>query len=171
MGLDTHGRIKGFVRHEEILNFIRQKWDKDVKDIVKKKIYSPISECDWRYKINEHSEDNENWYIISGFIFFQYNYENRMLFYMYENINSYENLEFYSNYGLKDMVESEVTLLSLGYWGSSVEIMKELVAHFGGGWIDENDCDDEVYYPVEMKTEYEDEINPDYAGSWVQKSN
>ena len=32
MSADTHGRIKGFVRHEEILNFIRQKWDKDAKD-------------------------------------------------------------------------------------------------------------------------------------------
>ena len=48
------------------------------------------------------------------------------------------------------MVESETTYLSLGYWGSSIEIIKEIVAHFGGGWIDENDCDDKEYYPIEL---------------------
>ena len=64
MSVDTHGKIKGFVRHEEILNFIRQKWDKDARDGVKKDVTCPISKCDWKYKINEHSEDNENWYSI-----------------------------------------------------------------------------------------------------------
>lgn len=28
MGADTHGKIKGFVRHEDIFNFIVQKYDK-----------------------------------------------------------------------------------------------------------------------------------------------
>ena len=46
------------------------------------------------------------------------------------------------------MVEAETTYLSLGFWGNSVEIMKEIIAHFGGGWIDENDCDDKTYYPI-----------------------
>ena len=150
MSVDTHGKIKGFIRHEEILNFIRQKWDKDATDDVKKRITCPISECDWKYKINEHSEDNENWYSVHGFICFKYNDEDRMLFYNYSNLNSYENLEFYSKHNLREMVETETTYLSLGYWGSSVEIIKEIVAHFGGGWIDENDCDDKEYYPIEL---------------------
>lgn len=51
------------------------------------------------------------------------------------------------------MVEMETTYLSLGCWGNSVDIMKELVAHFGGGWIDENDCDDKEYYPVELNVD------------------
>ena len=151
MSVDTHGRIKGFVRHEEILNFIRQKWDKEAKDEVTKTIYHPISECNWEHKINEHSEDDENWYSVSGFICFKYHNENRMLFYMYDNINHYENLEYYSEYNLKDMVEAETTYISLGCWGSSVEIITELVSHFGGGWIDENDCDDREYHPIELK--------------------
>ena len=150
MSVDTHGKIKGFVRHEEIFNFIRQKWNKDARDDVKKRITCHISECDWKYKINENSEDNENWYSIHGFIDFKYNDEDRMLFYNYSNLNSYENLEFYSKYNLRDMVETETTYLSLGCWGSSVEIIKEIVAHFGGGWIDENDCDDKEYYPIEL---------------------
>ena len=33
------------------------------------------------------------------------------------------------------------------------KIIKELVAYFGGGWIDENDCDDEEYYPIELNND------------------
>lgn len=158
MGVDTRGKIKGFVRHEEILNFIRQKWDKDAKDDIKKHITCPMSECNWKYEINEHSEDNENWYAIYGYIYFKYNSERRILFYSYDNINSYENIDFYSEHGLRDMVEMETTYISLGCWGSSIEIIKELIAHFGGGWIDENDCDDKVYYPIELNVD--GSINP-----------
>lgn len=46
------------------------------------------------------------------------------------------------------MVEAETTAVSLGCHGASVEIIKELIKHFGGGWIDENDCDDEEYYEI-----------------------
>lgn len=42
---------------------------------------------------------------------------------------------------------------TLGYWGNSIEIIKEIVAHFGGGWVDENDCDDKEYYPIEVNTD------------------
>ena len=153
MGVDTHGKIKGFIRHEDILNFIRQKWDKNARYGIEKSIVCPLSECDWKYIINEHSEDSENWYTISGFICFKYNDEDRMLFYTYQNINSHDNMKYYLEHNLRDMVESETTFLSLGYWGSSVEIIKEIVAYFGGGWIDENDCDDKEYYPIELRVD------------------
>lgn len=153
MGADTHGKIRGFVRHEDIFNFIVQKYDENAVCDIKNRVNSPLSECDWKYKINEHSEDNENWYSISGRIDFNYHGEERSLFYVYDNLNSYENINFYSEHGLKDMVLSETTYLSLGFWGSSVEIIKEIVAHFGGGWVDENDCDDKEYYPIEVNTD------------------
>ena len=35
--------------------------------------------------------------------------------------------------------------LDLGYWGSSVEIMKSIISNFSG-YLDENDCDDEDPY-------------------------
>lgn len=153
MGVDTHGKIKGFVRHEDIFNFIVQKYDKNAVCNIKKGINSPLSECGWKYKINEHSEDNENWYSITERIDFNYHGEERSLFYVYDNLNSYENINFYSEHGLKDMVLSETTYISLGFWGSSVGIVKEIVAHFGGGWVDENDCDDKEYYPIEINTD------------------
>jgi hypothetical protein len=37
--------------------------------------------------------------------------------------------------------------LSLGMWGNSVEIARYLCETFGG-YLDENDCDDEEFYPI-----------------------
>ena len=87
MGVDTKGKIKGFVRPEEIFNYIVQVWDKDATNGVTRTINAPISECTWNHTINEHSDDNDNWYSYSGFICFKYKGEDRMLFYYYDNIN------------------------------------------------------------------------------------
>jgi hypothetical protein len=37
--------------------------------------------------------------------------------------------------------------ISIGNWGNSVEIARYLCEYFGG-YLDENDCDDEGYYPI-----------------------
>ena len=37
--------------------------------------------------------------------------------------------------------------ISLGMWGNSVEIARYLCETFGG-YLDENDCDDEGFYPI-----------------------
>jgi hypothetical protein len=38
---------------------------------------------------------------------------------------------------------------SLGLWGRSVKIMEEIAKNFGGGFVRENDCDDEDWFYVE----------------------
>ncbi len=68
MGCDTYGRIKGHIRPENIVNFIRQKWDMNAKNGVSKHIYKPISMCDWNFKINDNCDDRYNWYVDYGFI-------------------------------------------------------------------------------------------------------
>lgn len=40
--------------------------------------------------------------------------------------------------------------LSLGFWGNSIEIIKYLCEKFGG-FIDENDCDSEDFYPINLE--------------------
>lgn len=37
--------------------------------------------------------------------------------------------------------------ISLGWWGNSVEILRYLCETFGG-YLDENDCDNKGYYPI-----------------------
>lgn len=148
----TLGKIKGYISPEDIFNFIRETWDKNARTNVKKCSICPLSECDWEYEIHPHSEDNQNWCITSGFISFCYKDEARLLHYAYNNVNSFENLDYYSKHNLEDMVRTETTHIGLGRWGSSVEIASTLITRFGGGWIDEDDCDDEEYYEVSSLT-------------------
>ena len=154
MGYDTVGRIKGFVSHQDITDFIKEKYDKNVEDYVVRYVMKPISKCDWKHKINEHSEDKVNWYNEHGFIYFKYNGEKTALFYDYDNVNHYENEKYYSELGLADMVESETTHIDFGIVKDTeeeenVKILKEIISHFGGGWLDNNDCDDEEPYWVD----------------------
>jgi len=165
MGIDTKGRIKGFIDYNRILNYIKANWDKNVVHDISTNIQCPLTECYWKYEMNSHSKDNDNWYITSGFITFKYNNEQRRLFYIYNNINVFENEQYYEKLNLLDMVKAETTSISLSAWGSSVEIIKELVEYFGGGWIDENDCDNVPFQKLEerhnSKTEhFLNEIRP-----------
>lgn len=40
--------------------------------------------------------------------------------------------------------------ISLGMWGNSIEIARYLCETFGG-YLDENDCDDEGFYPINFR--------------------
>jgi hypothetical protein len=144
MGVDTKGLLRGRVKHEEVLNFIRQKFDENAKSCVELKDYGSYTKHDW---IRERYDNTGKWLTWSGFIYFNDGTEDWSIFYCYTNNNSYENLDYYNDYGLEDMVKSETTYLSMSCLGKSKEIMKTIVSHFGG-WIDENDCDSEPYYPI-----------------------
>lgn len=148
MSVVTVGKIKGYMPHEDLLRFIKEKYDGNAKDRIEREVERPVSEINWDYKMNEHSEDNINAYVVSGYIDFDYHYEQRSMYYHYTNVNHLENLEYYSEYGLRDMVEAETTHIQLGCWGSSVDIIKEIIGCFGGGWMDENDCDDMPYFYI-----------------------
>jgi hypothetical protein len=144
MSVDTKGRLLGKISHEWVLNFIKQKYDKNAESFVKLEDYGSDKEREW---IKERYDNSGKWLIWSGFINFNDGKDDRGLFYRYTNHNSYESLEYYSKRGLEDMVKAETTYISLGCSGNSVDIIKALVTEFGG-WIDENDCDDSEYYPI-----------------------
>ena len=72
MGVDTKGLLKGKVKHEEILNFIKQKYDEDAISCVGKNSY------DERYM---------------GFIYFKMNNEGRSMFYVSESGDKYDEVE------------------------------------------------------------------------------
>jgi hypothetical protein len=96
--------------------------------------------------IKEVYDDSDTWTEINGYIFFTLNLEKRAIYYSYSNCNSYENLQYYSEIGLEDMIKSETTFLSLNC-DEKIDIMNDIVTNFGG-YIDRNDCDDIPYEPV-----------------------
>lgn len=136
MGCDTTLRLKGHITAEQIIDYIDEHY-KFIGNSVKEDNYGSLKKYDW---VKEKYDNSNEWKIISGFITFN-NDENITIFYFYQNINSYENLEYYREHNLENMVKSETTFLSLGRCDNSVEIMQGIAQEFGG-WLDENDCDD-----------------------------
>lgn len=151
MGCDTILRIKGHITVEQIVNYIIEHY-KFISNGVKEENYGSLNQYDW---VKEKYDDSNEWKITDGFITFNDGDENRAIFYYYQNVNSYENLEYYNKYNLEDMVKSETTWLNLGLYGNSVEIMKRIAQEFGG-WLEENDCDDKPPYWIDKvdKTRY-----------------
>ena len=90
-----------------------------------------IANISWKHRINEHSDDDVNEYVVYGSIYFYDGDDLRSLFYCYGNVNHMDNAEYYRKHGLGDMVESEVTNIFLKYWGNSVDIIKEIAVGFG----------------------------------------
>lgn len=144
MGVDTKGLLKGRVSPEDVLNFIRQTFDPNSISHVKLNNYGDDSSYEW---IKERYDDSGEWKTWRGYIYFHDGVRDRSLFYCYTNHNSWENLKYYSEFGLEDMVKAETTHISLNKDESSIDDIKKIVTHFGG-WIDEDDCDDELYYPI-----------------------
>lgn len=146
MGRDTNGRIKGFVDYKDLLKFIKNKYDKDAKSTIKQYVYGSVTNFTDEYKINEHSEDDSVYYSIHGFICFKYNDKHLSLFYDYSNLNFYENLDYYKELDLTDMVKSETVRLILRYDDDSIDIIKSILHNFNGGWLNEDDYDEEKEY-------------------------
>jgi len=59
MSIEIVGKIKGFVSHKEIFNYIKQKFDINVKEFVTREDCKPLSEINFKYQINEHSDNDE----------------------------------------------------------------------------------------------------------------
>ena len=104
-----------------------------IKEIVDIKLIETV--CKKHFddvKINVRNVEGE-----CGWILFNYKGEARNLFFghysdSYDEDGKYVEVPMY-------------TYLSLGCWGSSVEIMT-IIAEYFGGWLDENDCDDIDYF-------------------------
>lgn len=64
----------------------------------------------------------------------------------YDDIDE-EEIEYYKDYNINiEKFKNGYTLLSLGSWGSSIEIMFDMLVHFGGGYITPNDEIEKSYY-------------------------
>lgn len=152
MGCDTRAYLKGHIEPEQVFSVIRELFDKNATmDKVTKTIYKPFHEIEFDFE--PYDKNDTIWYSVYTRVDFTYNGEKRSIFVHYDNVNTFEGEDYYveKDPRLYEMVHSVKTSLSFRAWGSSVEIMRRLVCVFGG-WIDDNDCDDESFYYVEKDT-------------------
>ena len=139
MGCSTHGILNKSVKIGDIVKVIKENIDNNVKSFFKE-------DC---YYGKEYKQ---------GFMEFNYNGENRRLFYcvtMDEEENTIYDKQLHGN-------------LTLGYWGNSEVILQIILSYFGG-YIDVNDCDGIGYYRVE-KTKSLDNINIDTPIEYLLKA-
>lgn len=163
MGCDTELKARGHVSAGDLCKYLAKKYGKVGSEITR--YTTPIGEIDYNYKLNPGHEKDDMRYRDYGYIDFKAMTEEgkevvRSVFYYYSNTNPLENLEYYKELGLEEMVLTETTTISLGAWGDSVDILKDIAKAFGGGWLDENDCDEYPYYYVEGSS-YEKQIKPE----------
>lgn len=117
MGSSTHAITDQNVSIEEIYNVILNKFDPTAKFHKDKNAKNDFT-FDWgRIDFSFRGEDRD----LSCGIF----------------AKEVDNYDFVKN--------DKYLWISFGAWGNSTEIVKQIVVEFGG-YIDENDCDDEEYY-------------------------
>jgi hypothetical protein len=136
MSVHTIVRLDGYVKPEEIVNFISN-------NIATREVSTNMRTEKMDYIMPGYEAEQ-------GAMFIYHNNGSEILFYCHDNINLKENLEYYIAEGLREMVESETTYLSMEYSNYSISIMKQIVEAFGG-WINEIDQDDRPYYRVNKK--------------------
>lgn len=146
MSVDTHAYIDGNVTLWYILQYLRRTYgDAETENLVDRPgdFFANLED----ERIVFDNSDRE--FTSYGSIRFTCDDGERQLFYSYSNNKFREDAENELNWHPEELVMSETTFLSLGCWGSSVDIMKGILEYFGGGWLDENDCDDIGPYRVE----------------------
>lgn len=165
----TQGKIKGYVKFEDVLEYIRNTYDTTATiETYNRIINTPLSEYNGNgYTINEHSENNTHWYNDCGSICFDYNGEKRNLFYSYGNLRLVEEYND-ADEAEKEAFSCETTYISLDCCGSSIEIIKDILAYFGGGWIDENDNDNKPFHFIEPSRFTADEIRSLPFGTMIK---
>ena len=151
-GIDSRLKLLGKISDKEIMNVIKETLGVEAVSDVKTWDCGKLDDLDFPLR---NYGDEDHWIEEHGFITFEYNGEDRMLFYSHSNINVYENIDYYKKMypdraDIVRMIKSETTSLSLGTWGSAVEILEKIVKKFGG-WIDDNDCDYIPYRYVEKE--------------------
>lgn len=151
MGCDCDGKLIGWVKPEEVVKALFHLGYKNIISHVGAPAKNWLrSEFQNNYpnelsKLNPSYPASEYHETISGFINFDAFGEQRNLFYYYANECFATDLEELPENEGKDLSEiefQELTSLSLGSWGHSREIMRSILKVLGGGYVDDNDCDD-----------------------------
>ena len=129
------------------MSFCRHTFHVRQKISLPKNLYSILEKYIDKLPFKTSGDKNKEYYISKSGIICNSIIED--LFYSYSNMDFYSDLKYYEYRGLSDMVGVETTYISMTASKKSVEIIKSIIANFGGGWIDENDCDDDDYYYVD----------------------
>ena len=139
MSVDTIARHRGKVTHEEIIEFVKEKFNCKVRTGIHTEHYEFPN-----VPIFANYNNSKTWDTTSGYIDLiidDTGERNRSIYYSYGNLNLHENYLYYSKNHpeLVEMVCAETTYLSLGHNEQAIKIIGTIVDEFGG-WFCESDA-------------------------------
>lgn len=154
MSVETVAKLKGFVEPKRICDYIKHNIDPNMTSDIKWETICLLSEL--KYKIDDpmpsifakSPEDIVKWRILSGFIYYNIFGPKIPIFYYYSPLQSTDEYEDCNDKELLEMINSETTSLRMVCCKESVSILTNLVKYFGGGWLDEDDSDNEDFYKI-----------------------
>ncbi len=156
MGCDTVAYLKGFVEPKCIFDYIKNNIDSKMTHDAKWETICSLDKIDFaKYKKSElpiiyakSPEDFKNWRILSGWIYFNIQSRDWPMFYCYSPLQSRAGYDDCNDNDILEIINSDITCLRMPFCKESINILTNIVKYFGGGWIDENDCDNENFYKI-----------------------
>ena len=70
------------------------------------------------------------------------------MFYYYSPLHSRDGYDDCNDKNILEIINSDTTCLRMPFCKESINILTNIVKYFGGGWIDDNDCDNEDFYKI-----------------------
>ena len=148
MGVSTVAKLKGQINERLIAEFLEKRYNCKVVVDVKEEIREKEFYAHFENTVKEWYHPEKKYINRTGFIVLHFSDEKtRALFYSYSSVNFHENLDFFEEKGLGDMVKSETTYLSMSSDEEAIEIIKTIAKYFGG-WYCSNDCDDDYCFAI-----------------------
>lgn len=139
MGLNSTAYIKGKVSHNDIFDYIKKCYDINVSTDIKTKVYDDEIAENVRSARTAEQIFSDTIFHTNGHIYFcDKDWNVHKLYYNYDSFSDPCIGEESSS--LEGLESAELTYLSMGYVPNSVEIMKDLLEHFGGGLLSECDA-------------------------------
>lgn len=151
MSVNSVAKLKGNISEIEIIKFLKKRFDCEIINDVETSVHDSDYYKHFEDSIKEFYDADKKYIQRNGFIHLKFQSNiHHTLFYSYNSVNFYDNLEYFSEKGLEDMVKSETTFLSTDCSEQGIEIIKTITKHFGG-WYCKNDCDDDYQSVVSTK--------------------
>lgn len=153
MSGDTKAKFLGKLDADALLGFIKENIDPNAESTIETEERTIDSKYHDEVIFLGEKEGVEN--RTSGFIDFTYNGEKRSLYYRHRDVIWLDKYTFEQNIkqGTQEL-NGEVTLLTLEFDATAVEVMKK-IAEFFEGYVKEKGCTYDGFYKVEKAKEQE----------------
>lgn len=151
MSVVTNGEIRGYISPVLVESYLKEHYSNVTMSSFKHYVLADDVQENIKNRLEKKYIFADPIFTEDAEFFFNDNGQERRLFmcyFSYADLDDIEELDPEFNQVEIEMKQTETTYFSIGYNGNAVEIMRNLVTSFGGGWLSENDCYGPSYEPI-----------------------